>query len=307
MASEVNGKLAGYSTVQQTKDLIASTVGGSGYNICTESDFENRSSWMNNLNSDSRFIKRIINTTTNEIEALDIKNNDVLYIPKQNNFEKSIGNSLGIKVVKPNGNVYGGYYKWIRNLKPNYYYTISFYAKLPVNHDYDRGKDFEVLIGLDNSNTVTLVNGYNIVAIDRSKTYSENDNRSLKKGIYTDNEHPINNLTDSEEKTIYVNTPGTTYKGYKNIFSFSNDNSIVKNYIDTVYGSDTSVEHNPNILNGLGFSDYAWFKIWFTVKTDDMLTESKNDKCLYFYFVPTNNNYADNVWVEIAKPMIAPG
>ena len=145
IASEVNGKLAGYSTIEQTKDFIASTVGAGGAvtNKFHDPLFKNEYSyWHKRYKEYPNYsnITKILNPVTNVYNKYYDNNNNYYQMNSSNVLEKSIKSfmiydsnppsDINNLDVEDRRHIYGLY----TNLKviSGNKYTASFYIKLPA-------------------------------------------------------------------------------------------------------------------------------------------------------------------------------
>ena len=144
VASEVDGKLAGYSTIEQTKDFIASTVGAGGAvtNKFNDPLFKNEYSyWRKRYKEYPNYsnITKILNPATNVYNKYYDNNNNYYKMNSSNILERDLksfmiydNNTLNINGLSAEDrrHIYGLY----TNLKvtSGNKYTASFYIKLPA-------------------------------------------------------------------------------------------------------------------------------------------------------------------------------
>lgn len=145
IASEVDGKLAGYSTIEQTKDFIASTVGAGGAvtNKFHDPLFKNDYTyWHKRYKEYPNYsnITKILNPATNVYNKYYDNNNNYYQMNSSNVLEKSIKSFMIYDSNPPsdtsdlNAKVRNHVYGLYTNLKvtSGNKYTASFYIKLPA-------------------------------------------------------------------------------------------------------------------------------------------------------------------------------
>lgn len=160
VASEVNGKLAGYSTIEQTKDFIASTVGAGSavtnkfHDPLFKHDY---SYWHKRYSNYPNYsnITNIVSPAANVYNKYYDNNNNYYQINSSNILEKDLksfiiydNNTLNINGLSAEDrrHIYGLY----TNLKviSGNKYTASFYIKLPAVFS----SGYTSLINVPNSN-----------------------------------------------------------------------------------------------------------------------------------------------------------
>lgn len=337
VAAEVDGKLTGYSTIEQTKDFIASTVGAGGAvtNKFRDPLFkQNYSYWHKRYSNYPNYsnITNIINPANNIYNKYYDDNNNYYQMNSSNALEKSIKSFMiydnnppssitASNINIPRRHVYGLY----TNLEvtSGNKYTASFYIKLPaifttaVFDVTNPSNSIENKVKCAFQNLMLNVGFVNELAKLTPNFYitllsTKNSLEDIENTEYT--------IVDGEEvenwssETVY-NTQ------HKKAYKFNNQGDLTGNGFN-----NGSVDDNQfglwikfgqgNLLNylnkafsvSLGDADnsginieqnirYRWFKIWFTFEAGSEYY--KNGSSLTKHTSDSSRSFCFEPWTSV--------
>ena len=340
VASEVDGKLAGYSTIEQTKDFIASTVGAGGAvtNKFNDPLFKNEYSyWHKRYGSYPNYVDfiRLQTAQDGSIHKQFIHPSFIQYqLSSSNKFERDIKSFImcdynpsmisGLLETKRR-HIYGMYTH--PKITFGQKYTASFYIKL-ANGGYLNSM---LNVGLC-AELSKQASTFHIACIDQAWTLEQAENQTY------DSNHDIKvgNLSSFLESDDLLSNPtgyrleienqgDTTGTGFDG--SNADDNQFgvwlkfnkgyLGAYMTKIFGLSSPLTQSPTI-NGSTLK-CRWFKIWFTFTPQDKYIGSdSNGHDIFinhtensdrtFCFEPWVNQPAGNnfypLFCEIAAPML---
>lgn len=333
VASEVDGKLAGYSTIEQTKDFIASTVGAGGAvtNKFNDPLFKNEYSyWRKRYKEYPNYsnITKILNPATNVYNKYYDNNNNYYKMNSSNILERDLksfmiydNNTLNINGLSAEDrrHIYGLY----TNLKvtSGNKYTASFYIKLPAIFGTAS------VIDVPNSNNKLRCSFQNLMLnvgfVDELAKLTPNFYITLlnMKNSFEETENIEYTIVDGENVDWSLEDVYST-QGAKKAYKFSNQGNLTGNGFNNgsvdldqfglwiKFGQGNLLEYLNSAFRETMFSDgidsqnvrYRWFKIWFTFTADNKhivknsdtsLTNIVDDRDRAFCFEPWTNIYSD--------------
>lgn len=320
VAAEVNGKLAGYSTIEQTKDFIASTVGAGGAvtNKFHDPLFKNKyGNWHRRYGNypDYSNITNIVNPSSNTYYKYYDNNNNYYKMNSSNVLERDLKSFIIYDKNTSNINdlnaedrrhIYGLY----TNLKviSGNKYTASFYIKLPAIFS----SGYTSLINVPESNNKFRCSFQNLMLnvgfVDELAKLTPNFYITLlsTKNSLEDIENTEYTIVDGEEvenwssETLY-NTQ------HKKAYKFSNQGNLTGNGFNNgsvdldqfglwiKFGQGNLLNYlNKAFTISLGDDvdnsgidieqnqnvRYRWFKIWFTFTADNKHIVENSDTSL---------------------------
>lgn len=347
VAAEVNGKLSGYSTIEQTKDFIASTVGRGGVVINKFNDplFKNQYVyWHRRYSNYPKYIDFINIWTTQNGQIVKQFTNPALiqYTLSTSNsinnkFEKDIKSFImcdynpsmisGLSQAERR-HIYGMYTR--PKLVSGQKYTASFYIKL-ANGDYlnsmlNIGLCAELAKQAPTFHIACINTGWTLEQAE-NQTYDSNHDISVENLGEFNFDNLISNPTAYRlEFANQGNTTGTGFNGsnadddqFGLWLKFKDDQ--LGTYMTKIFDSSAPIAQGPTINNNSNIK-YRWFKVWFTFTAQDKYigrdsngndvfinhTEKSNRA---FCFEPCVNTPASNnfypLFCEIAAPMLNVG
>ena len=333
VAETINGKLAGYSTIEQTKDFIASTVGvgGAVTNKFYDPLFKNGySHWHRRYGNypDYSNITNIVNPSSNVYHKYYDNNNNYYQINSLNVLERDLksfmiyddntSNINGLS-AEDRRHIYGLY----TNLKvtSGNKYTASFYIKLPAifgttsvidvpNSNNKLRYSFQNLmlnVGFVDELAKLTPNFY-ITLLNMKNSFEETENieYTIVDGENVDWSSEDVYSTQGAKKAYKFNNQGNlTGDGFNNgsvdldqfglWVKFGQGNLL--NYLNSAFRETMSSDgiDSQNVR-------YRWFKIWFTFTADNKhivknsdtsLTNIVDDRDRAFCFEPWTNIYSN--------------
>lgn len=346
VAAEVNGKLSGYSTIEQTKDFIASTIGGSGVvtNKFNDPLFKNQYGyWIRRYSGYPEYIDFINVWTAQGGQIIKQFTNPTLIqyalstsSPINNKFEQDIKSFImcdynpsmisGLAQTKRR-HIYGMYIR--PKLVSGQKYTASFYIKL-ANGNYLKSM---LNVGLC-AELAKQAPTFHIACIDTGWTLEQAENRTYDSShdISVDDlgEFNFNNLVSNPTsyRLEFANQGNTTGTGFSG--SNADDNQFglwlkfndgqLGTYMTKIFDSPAPIAQGPTINNSTPI--YRWFKVWFTFTAQDkyMGSDSNGNDTFINHTETTNRAFCFEPWInspasnnfyplfcEIAAPMLNVG
>lgn len=336
VASEVNGKLAGYSTIEQTKDFIASTVGAGGAvtNKFYDPLFKNKYSyWHRRYGNYPNYsnITNIVNPSSNVYHKYYDNNNNYYQMNSSNVLERDLksfmiydNNTSNINGLSAEDrrHIYGLY----TNLKviSDNKYTASFYIKLPAVFS----SEYTSLIDVPNSNNKFRCSFQNLMLnvgfVDELAKLTPNFYITLlsTKNSLKDIENTKYTIIDGEEvnnwnsESIYSTQNKKAYKfnnqgdltgnGFKNgsvdldqfglWIKFGQGNLL--NYLNKAFNISLGDADNSGINIEQNIR-YRWFKIWFTFTADNKHIVKNSDTSLTNIVDDRDRAFCFEPWTNI--------
>lgn len=320
VAAEVNGKLAGYSTIEQTKDFIASTVGAGGAvtNKFHDPLFKNKyGNWHRRYGNYPNYsnITNIVNPSSNTYYKYYDNNNNYYKMNSSNVLERDLksfiiydNNTSNINGLSAEDrrHIYGLY----TNLKviSGNKYTASFYIKLPAVFS----SGYTSLIDVPHSNNKFRCSFQNLMLnvgfVDElakltpnfyiTLLSTENSLEDIENTEYTivDGEEVENwsseTLYDTQHKKAYKfnNQGDLTGNGFSNgsvdldqfglWIKFGQGNLL--NYLNKAFtiSLGDDVDDSGIDIEQNQNVRYRWFKIWFTFTADNKHIVNNSDTSL---------------------------
>lgn len=320
VAAEVNGKLAGYSTIEQTKDFIASTVGAGGAvtNKFHDPLFKNKyGNWHRRYGNypDYSNITNIVNPSSNTYYKYYDNNNNYYKMNSSNVLERDLKSFIIYDKNTSNINdlnaedrrhIYGLY----TNLKviSGNKYTASFYIKLPAIFS----SGYTSLINVPESNNKFRCSFQNLMLnvgfVDELAKLTPNFYITLlsTKNSLEDIENTEYTIVDGEEVENWSSE--TLYDTqHKKAYKFSNQGNLTGNGFNNgsvdldqfglwiKFGQGNLLNYlNKAFTISLGDDvdnsgidieqnqnvRYRWFKIWFTFTADNKHIVENSDTSL---------------------------
>ena len=347
VAEEIDGKLTGYSTIEQTKDFIASTVGAAGVvtNKFNDPLFNHEYGYWHKRYSNYPNYIDFITLQTNQNGSITKKFSNPESIsyqlstssPVNNKFERDLKSFImfdrnpsmisGLTQTQRR-HIYGMYTR--PKVTTGEKYTASFYIKL-ASANY---LNLMLNVGLC-AELAKQASTFHIACIDTAWSFEQAENKTY------DSSHDIkvgdlnnfnfdNLLSNPTAYRLEIenqgNTTGTGFSGSNadddqfGLWLKFNATGHLKTYITKVFGTDAPIGQGPTI-NG-STPKYRWFKVWFTFTAQDKYIGSDSngndvfinytkDSSRAFCFEPWVNQPAGNafypLFCEIAAPMLNAG
>lgn len=336
VAEEIDGKLTGYSTIEQTKDFIASTVGAAGavtnkfHDPLFKHDY---SYWHRRYSNYPNYsnIANIVSPAANVYNKYYDNNNNYYQINSSNILEKDLksfiiydNNTLNINGLSAEDrrHIYGLY----TNLKviSGNKYTASFYIKLPAVFS----SGYTSLINVPNSNNKFRCSFQNLMLnvgfVDELAKLTPNFYITLlsTENSLEDIENTKYTIIDGEEvknwssETLY-NTQ------HKKAYKFNNQGNLTGNGFNNgsvdldqfglwiKFGQGNLLNYlNKAFTISLGDVDnsginieqnvrYRWFKIWFTFTADNKHIVKNSDTSLTNIVDDRDRAFCFEPWTNI--------
>lgn len=343
VAETINGKLAGYSTIEQTKDFIASTVGAGGVvtNKFNDPLFNHEYGyWHKRYSNYPNYIDfiRLQTAQDGSIHKQFIHPSFIQYqLSSSNKFERDIKSFImcdynpsmisGLTQTKRR-HIYGMYTR--PKVTTGEKYTASFYIKL-ANSNY---LNLMLNVGLC-AELAKQASTFHIACIDTSWTFEQAENKTYDSshsikvgdlGTFLESDDLLSNPTGyTLEIENQGNITGTGFDG-----SNADDNQFgvwlkfnkgyLGAYMTKIFGLSSPSTQSPTI-NGSTLK-CRWFKVWFTFTAQDKYIGSDSngndvfinytkDSSRAFCFEPWVNQPAENgfypLFCEFAAPMLNAG
>lgn len=318
VAETINGKLAGYSTIEQTKDFIASTVGAGGAvtNKFHDPLFKNKyGNWHRRYGNYPNYsnITNIVSPAANVYNKYYDNNNNYYQINSSNVLERDLksfiiydNNTSNINGLSAEDrrHIYGLY----TNLKvtSGNKYTASFYIKLPAVFS----SGYTSLINVPNSNNKFRYSFQNLMLnvgfVDELAKLTPNFYITLlsTKNSLEETENIEYTIVDGENvdwslEDVY------SIQGAKKAYKFSNQGNLtgngfnngsvdldqfglwikfgqgnLLNYLNKAFTISLEDIDSSGINIEQQYIRYRWFKIWFTFTADNKHIVENSDTSL---------------------------
>lgn len=337
VAETIDGKLTGYSTIEQTKDFIASTVGAGGAvtNKFHDPLFKNKYSyWHRRYGNYPNYsnITNIVNPSSNVYHKYYDNNNNYYQMNSSNVLERDLksfiiydNNTSNINGLNTEDrrHIYGLY----TNLKvtSGNKYTASFYIKLPAVFS----SGYTSLINVPNSNNKLRCSFQNLMLnvgfVDELAKLTPNFYITLlsTKNSLEDIENTKYTIIDGEKvenwnsETVYNTQNKKVYK-FNNQGDLTgngfNDGSVdldqfglwikfgqgnLLNYLNKAFTISLGDDNDNSGINIEQNIRYRWFKIWFTFTADNKHIVKNSDTSLTNIVDDRDRAFCFEPWTNI--------
>lgn len=341
VAEEIDGKLTSYSTIEQTKDFIASTVGAAGAvtNKFHDPLFKNGFGYWTKY-PDAEIAT--IDSPYSGVYRKFISPLSTYYQITNQYYDWKIESNPSI-VFYDNLNTQGsgnqikncGVYTRVK-LQPKQKYTASFYIKLSKNHPFlkmNLGLTAELAMNVKTFCIapwdVTKDPSYSPKLVKKTNVADWNDHASDELAYYEfDNFGSAGDISSSNKWCLSNDTTKPNDLKFGLWLDFYSGG--LKNLVDELFKTDNSnpytIAPGPSSPSSFEQDDFRWFKIWFTFTADDKYYKNgdifKNDSLFgltkldetfdrAFCFEIASRGVAQNTYAqfycEIAYPMLNSG